>query len=49
MVLFSGIRSRIDEQEVPKSFRGIAITLIAASFISLAFMGLAGIVDKIFA
>ena len=49
MVLFSGIRSKIDEAEIPKPFRGIAITLIAASFISLAFMGLAGIVDKLFA
>ena len=49
MVLFSGLRSRIEENEVPKSFRGVAITLIAASFISLAFMGLAGIVDKLFA
>ena len=49
MVLFSGIRSRIDESQVPKNFRGLAVTLIAASFISLAFMGLAGIVDTIFA
>ena len=49
MVLFSGLRSRIDEEEVPESFRGVAITLIAASFISLAFMGLSGIVDKLFA
>ena len=49
MILFSGLRSRIDESEVPKNFRGVAITLIAASFISLAFMGLAGIVDKLFA
>ena len=49
MVLFSGLRSRIDETQTPKSFRGVAITLIAASFISLAFMGLAGIVDKLFA
>ena len=49
MVLFSGLRSRIDEMEVPDNFRGVAITLIAASFISLAFMGLAGIVDNLFA
>lgn len=49
MVLFSGIRSRIDETEVPRPFRGVAITLIAASFLSLAFMGLAGIVDNLFA
>ena len=49
MVLFAGVRSRIEESEVPKPFRGLAITLIAASFISLAFMGLAGIVDALFA
>ena len=49
MVLFSGIRSRIDETGIPKPFKGIASTLIAASFISLAFMGFAGIVDKLFA
>ena len=49
MVLFSGLRSKIDETQVPAPFRGLAVTLIAASFISLAFMGLAGIVDTIFA
>jgi electron transport complex protein RnfA len=48
MVLFSGLRSRIDESNVPKPFRGLAVTLIAASFISLAFMGFAGIVDTLF-
>jgi Na+-translocating ferredoxin:NAD+ oxidoreductase RnfA subunit len=49
MVLFSGLRSRIDESNVPAPFKGLAVTLIAASFISLAFMGFAGIVDAIFA
>ena len=49
MVLFSGLRSRIDESRVPKPFRGLAVTLIAASFISLAFMGFAGVVDSLFA
>ena len=48
MVLFSGLRSRIDETKVPKPFRGVAITLVAASFLSLAFMGFAGIVEKLF-
>ncbi len=48
MVLFSGLRSRIDETHIPKPFRGLAVTLIAASFISLAFMGLGGIVENIF-
>ena len=49
MVLFSGLRSRIDESNVPAPFRGLAVTLIAASFISLAFMGFGGIVENIFA
>lgn len=49
MVLFSGLRSRINETNIPTPFRGLAVTLIAASFISLAFMGFSGIVENIFA
>ena len=49
MVLFSGLRSKIDESNIPESFRGLAVTLIAASFISLAFFGFAGIIDNLFA
>ncbi len=49
MVLFSGVRSLIDERLVPKAFRGLPVTLIAASFVSLAFFGFAGIVDNLFA
>lgn len=49
MVLFSGMRSLIDERVVPKAFKGLPVTLIAASFISMAFFGFAGIVDNLFA
>jgi electron transport complex protein RnfA len=49
MVLFSGVRSRINEANIPAPFRGLAVTLIAASFVSLAFMGFGGIVENIFA
>lgn len=49
MVLFSGLRSRINESKIPAPFRGLAVTLIAASFISLAFMGFGGIVENLFA
>ena len=49
MVLFSGIRSRIDESRIPRSLRGLPVTLIAASFLSLAFFGFAGIIDNLFA
>lgn len=49
MVLFSGVRSKIEESEIPESLRGLPVTLIAASFVSLAFMGFAGVVDGLFA
>ena len=49
MILFSGLRSRIDDTNIPAPFKGLAATLIAASFISLAFMGFGGIVENIFA
>ena len=48
MVLFSGLRTRIHDDNVPAPFRGLPVTLIAASFISLAFMGFGGIVENIF-
>ena len=49
MVLFAGVRSRLDESDVPECFKGLPVTLIAASFVSLAFFGFAGVVDKLFA
>ena len=49
MVMFSGIRSYIEENEVPEALRGLPVTLIAASFVSLAFFGFAGIVENLFA
>ncbi len=45
MVLFAGVRSRIENCPAPKSFRGLPVTLIAASIVALAFYGFAGVVD----
>ncbi len=47
MVLFSGVRSRIDEEKVPKYLKGLPVTLIAASFVSLSFFGFAGIIENL--
>jgi electron transport complex protein RnfA len=44
MVLFAGLRERIDLCPVPKSFRGTAVALVTAGLLSLAFMGFAGLV-----
>ena len=48
MVLFSGVRSRLDSENIPKCFKGLPITLLAASIVSLAFFGFGGIVDNMF-
>ncbi len=48
MVIFSGVRSRIDESDIPEHFKGLPVTLIAASFVSLAFFGFEGIVENLF-
>ncbi len=49
MVLFSGVRSRIENCDAPECFKGLPVTLIAASIVSLAFFGFAGVVDGLFA
>ena len=48
MVLFSGVRRRVEEANVPKCFDGLPITLVAAAMVSLSFMGFGGIVEAIF-
>ncbi len=48
MVLFAGVRSRIEESGIPQHFRGLPVTLIAASIVALAFMGFGGIVENLF-
>lgn len=48
MVIFSGVRSRVDRGDVAESFSGIPITLIAASIVSVAFMGFSGVVEGMF-
>ena len=48
MVLFSGVRRRVEQAVTPKCFEGLPITLVAAAVTSLSFMGFGGIVDAIF-
>ncbi len=49
MVLFAGVRSRIESSKPPKSFEGVPITLIAAAIVSLSFLGFGGIIENLFA
>ncbi|MEE9397134.1 MAG: electron transport complex subunit RsxA [Methylococcales bacterium] len=46
LVLFSGIRERIDVADVPLPFKGNAIALITAGLMSMAFMGFSGLVKS---
>lgn len=45
LILFAGIRERLEGADVPTHFKGTAIALVTAGLMSLAFMGFAGL-DK---
>ena len=49
MVLFAGVRSKIENCPSPECVKGLPITLIAASIVSLAFFGFAGVVEGMLA
>lgn len=45
MVLFAGIRERIENNDIPKSLQGLPITLVAASLTAVSFLGFQGLVE----
>jgi len=48
MVLFSGVRSRMEGGDTPEAFKGLPITLVAASIVSISFFGFAGVIEHLF-
>jgi electron transport complex protein RnfA len=44
LILFAGIRERLEGADVPSVFKGSAIAMITAGLMSLAFMGFAGLI-----
>ena len=48
MVLFAGVRNRLETANPPKAFQGLPMTLVAAAIVACAFFGFAGIVEGIF-
>jgi electron transport complex protein RnfA len=44
LILFSGIRERLETADIPEAFKGMPITLIAASLVSITFVGFAGLI-----
>ncbi len=47
MLLFAGVRSRLDDSNAPKCFKGLPVTLISASIVALAFYGFSGVVETL--
>lgn len=45
LIMFSGVRERIELNDVPKFMKGLPITLVAASLVSLSFLGFSGLVN----
>ena len=48
MIMFSGIRERMEANDIPKFLQGLPITLVAASLVAVSFLGFTGIVENIF-
>ena len=44
LVLFAGLREKLELTDVPKAFKGVPIALIVAGILAMAFMGFSGLV-----
>lgn len=44
LVLFSGVRERLETADIPEAFKGMPITLIAASLVSVTFVGFSSLI-----
>ncbi len=43
MVMFAGVRERLESAEIPEGLKGLPITLVAASIVSVSFLGFQGL------
>ena len=43
LVIFSGVRRKLEYADIPETFKGVPATLIAASIVSVSFMGFSGL------
>jgi len=43
LILFAGVRERIEQSDIPESLKGVPIALIAAALVSVAFFGFQGL------
>lgn len=45
MILFAGVRGRLENNDIPKFMEGLPVTLVAAALVSLSFLGFSGIIE----
>lgn len=43
LIIFSGVRKKMEYADIPETFKGVPATLVAASIVSVSFMGFAGL------
>ncbi|NLC89754.1 MAG: RnfABCDGE type electron transport complex subunit A [Clostridiaceae bacterium] len=48
MFLFAGVREKLETSDIPDSLKGLPSTLIAASILSVSFMGFSGVIENLF-
>ncbi len=48
MLIFAGVRTRLETADIPEALKGLPSTLIAASITSVSFLGFSGVIDGIF-
>ena len=48
MVMFAGVRERMESSDIPEKLKGLPITLVAASLTSMSFLGFTGLVEGMF-
>ena len=45
MLLFAGVRERLEDSDIPKSLRGLPIILVSAAIVAMSFFGFAGLIE----
>lgn len=48
MVIFAGVRGRLESNDIPKSLQGLPITLISAAIVAMSFLGFSGLAEGLF-
>lgn len=48
MIIFAGVRQRLEDSKIPEFLKGLPITLVSASLVAMSFLGFQGVIEGIF-